>query len=147
MGYFNWSSALSASALTFTCGRDNLKSFPCILSKFVMHVTNDQFSDKFNNSYKKSTWPIYCDFLYFASIIWPCGRNNFNISSIMAAGYCRVCSCFSYITTSILNYGCSIFFKYFKFILKWRFRQHCKLYVNERTKQTFTLSKWENVTN
>ena len=34
-----WSSALSA--LTFTCGRDNLKSFPSILSKFVMHVSND----------------------------------------------------------------------------------------------------------
>ena len=31
----------------------NFKSFPCILSKFVMHVTNDQFSDKFNNGQKK----------------------------------------------------------------------------------------------
>ena len=36
-----------------TCGRDNLKSFPRILFKFVMHVTNDQFLDKFNNSQKK----------------------------------------------------------------------------------------------
>ena len=47
VGYWNWSSA--ASALTFTIGRDNLKSFSCILSKFVLHVTNDQFSGKFNN--------------------------------------------------------------------------------------------------
>ena len=39
--------------LTFTCGRDNLKSFSCILLKFVMLVTNDQFSDKFNNGRKK----------------------------------------------------------------------------------------------
>ena len=36
-----------------TCGRDNLKSFSHILFKFVMHVTNDQFSDKFNNGRKK----------------------------------------------------------------------------------------------
>ena len=36
-----------------TCGRDNLKSFLRILFKFVMHVTNDQFSDKFNNGRKK----------------------------------------------------------------------------------------------
>ena len=35
------------------CGRDNLKSFSCILPKFVMHVTNDQFSDKLNNGRKK----------------------------------------------------------------------------------------------
>ena len=41
--------ASSASALTFTCGRDNLKSFSCFLPKFVLHVTNDHFSDKFNN--------------------------------------------------------------------------------------------------
>ena len=46
-----WSSA--SSALTFTCGHDNLKKFSCILPKFVMHVTNDQFSDKFNNDWKK----------------------------------------------------------------------------------------------
>ena len=42
-----------ASALTFTCGRDNLKSFSCILPKFVTHVTNDQFSYKFQNGWKK----------------------------------------------------------------------------------------------
>ena len=57
MGYCNWSSAssalASASALTFTCGRDNLKSFCCFLPKFVLHVTNDHFSDKFNNGWKK----------------------------------------------------------------------------------------------
>ena len=27
-------------------------------------------------SVKKSKRPIYCDFLQFTSIIWPCGRNN-----------------------------------------------------------------------
>ena len=31
---------------TFTC--DNLKKFPCILPKFVMRVTSDPFSGKFN---------------------------------------------------------------------------------------------------
>ena len=29
------------------------KKNSCILPKFVMHVTNDQFSDKFNNGQKK----------------------------------------------------------------------------------------------
>ena len=29
-----------------------LKSFSCILPKFDMHVTNDLFSDKFNNGKK-----------------------------------------------------------------------------------------------
>ena len=33
--------------------RDNLKSFSCFLPKFVLHVTNDHFSDKFNNGRKK----------------------------------------------------------------------------------------------
>ena len=47
VGYCNRSSA--ASSLTFTCGRDNVKSVSCILPKFVMQVTYDQFSDKFNN--------------------------------------------------------------------------------------------------
>ena len=28
---------------------NNLKSFSCFLPKFVLHVTNDHFSDKFNN--------------------------------------------------------------------------------------------------
>ena len=36
-----------------TCGRDKLESFSCILPKFVMHVTSDQFSDKFNNGLNK----------------------------------------------------------------------------------------------
>ena len=36
-----------SSALTFTCGHDNLKSFSCILPKFVTHVANDQISDSF----------------------------------------------------------------------------------------------------
>ena len=74
VGYCNWSSA--ASALTFTCGRDNLKSCSCILPKFVMHVTNDQFSDKFNNGWKKSKWPTNCDFSPFTSLIWCCGCDN-----------------------------------------------------------------------
>ena len=30
-----------------------MKSFPCILFKFVMHATSDQFSDKLNNDWKK----------------------------------------------------------------------------------------------
>ena len=38
VGYCN----LSSAALTFTYGLNNLKSFSCILPKFVMHVTNDQ---------------------------------------------------------------------------------------------------------
>ena len=76
MGYCNWSSASLASALTFTCGRDNLKSFSCFHPKFVLHVTNDHFSDKFNNGWKNSKWPTYCDFSPFTSIIWPCGRDN-----------------------------------------------------------------------
>ena len=33
-------------SIILPCGRD-------ILPKFVMHVTSDQFSDKFNNGYKK----------------------------------------------------------------------------------------------
>ena len=36
-----------------TLWANNLKSFSHILFKFVMHVTNDQFSDKFNNGRKK----------------------------------------------------------------------------------------------
>ena len=36
-----------------TLWRDNLKSFLCILRKFVMHVTNKQFSDKFDNGWTK----------------------------------------------------------------------------------------------
>ena len=53
VGYCNQSSSSSALALTFTCGRDNLTSFTCILPEFFMHITNDQFSDKFKNGLKK----------------------------------------------------------------------------------------------
>ena len=55
------------------CGRD-LKCFLCILFKFVLRATNKEFSDKFDNGWKK--WPIYCDFSHFTSIIWPCGSDN-----------------------------------------------------------------------
>ena len=34
-------------------GRDNLKKLLCILFKFFMHVTNDQFSYQFINGWKK----------------------------------------------------------------------------------------------
>ena len=52
MDYCSRSSVVKV--LTFTCGRDNLKSYSVILPKFVMHVTNDQFSVKFNNGWKKN---------------------------------------------------------------------------------------------
>ena len=64
MGYYNWS---SASALAFTCGHDNLKSFSCILSKFVMRVTNDQF----NNGEKKINGPFFAIFRILRQY-WPC---------------------------------------------------------------------------
>ena len=41
-------------------------------------VASDQFSVKLKMAEKKSKWPIYCDFSYFTSIIWPCGRYNMN---------------------------------------------------------------------
>ena len=31
-------------SIVLPTGQDNLKKFPCILFKFVMHVTNKQFS-------------------------------------------------------------------------------------------------------
>ena len=34
-------------------GRDNLKSFSRIFFKLFMHVTNNQFLDKFTNGWKK----------------------------------------------------------------------------------------------
>ena len=38
------------TSIILPCGRDNLKSFSCILRNlFVMYVAKDQFSDKFNN--------------------------------------------------------------------------------------------------
>ena len=63
------------TSIIWPCWRDNMKSFWCILPKCVMHVTNhvtDQFSDNFNNGWKKIKMAD------FTSIIWPCGRNNFN---------------------------------------------------------------------
>ena len=57
---------LGVVGVNIYCGRDNFKSFSCILPKFVMHVMNDQFSDKFNNGQKKFN---YCDFSPFTSII------------------------------------------------------------------------------
>ena len=47
---------LHFTSIIWPCGRDNLESFSCIFTNFVMHVTNDQFSDKFNNGWKKSIW-------------------------------------------------------------------------------------------
>ena len=44
------------------------------------------------SSRTSSKRPIYCQFSHFTSIIWPCGP-IITSSSIMAAGYCRVCSC------------------------------------------------------
>ena len=41
-----------------------------------MHVTNNQFSDKFNNGCKKLKMADLLSFPHFTSIIWPCGRNN-----------------------------------------------------------------------
>ena len=41
------------TSIIWPCGRDNLKSFSHILFKFVMHVTNKYFLDKFNNGWKK----------------------------------------------------------------------------------------------
>ena len=48
-----------------------------------MHVTNDQFLSKFNNGWKKSKWLIYCHFLHFTSIIWPCWRDNMKCFSFI----------------------------------------------------------------
>ena len=38
---------------------DNLESFSCILFKFVMHVTNKQFSDKLNNGWKNFKMALF----------------------------------------------------------------------------------------
>ena len=60
-----------------------MKSFSFILLKFVMHVTNKQFPDKFDNGWNFfSKWPIYCDFLLFFSFyvnnltLWTFKFNN-----------------------------------------------------------------------
>ena len=41
-----------------------------------MHGTNNQFSDKFNNDWKKIKMAALLSFLAFSSIILPCSRNN-----------------------------------------------------------------------
>ena len=45
---------LHFTSIILPCGRDNLKRFSCILPKFVMHVINKQFSDKFIDGWKKN---------------------------------------------------------------------------------------------
>ena len=47
-------------------------------SKFVMQVTSDQFSDKFNNGWKKVRMADLLRFSHFTSIIWPCWCDNMN---------------------------------------------------------------------
>ena len=81
------------TSIILPCGRDNLKSFLRILFNFVMHVTNNQFSDKFNNGWKKIQngqfiviFRIYAIIYLVAAIM--------TSSLIMAAGYCGVCSCY-----------------------------------------------------
>ena len=51
-----------------------ITNFSCILLKFLLHISNNQFSDKFNNGCNKIKWPIYCD---FSLIILPCRHDNF----------------------------------------------------------------------
>ena len=54
--------------------RDNLISFSCIIFKFVMHVTNKQFSNKFNNDWKKVKMADLLSFFafYFNNLtLWP----------------------------------------------------------------------------
>ena len=46
---------------------DNLKSCSHILFKFVMHVTNDQFSDKFNNGRKKKMADLLRFFTFYVN--------------------------------------------------------------------------------
>ena len=40
------------TSIILPCGRDNFKSFSCILLKFLIHGTNNQFSAKLNNAKK-----------------------------------------------------------------------------------------------
>ena len=74
-----------------TCGRDNLKSFSCILLKFFMHVTNKHFSDKFNNGWKKLQMADLMQFLHFTSIIWLCGRDNLKSFSCILPKLTMLC--------------------------------------------------------
>ena len=61
-------------SIIYPCECDNLKGFSCIFPKFVMHVTNDQFSDRFNNEKNQNGW-----FIDFTSTICPCWRDNMKI--------------------------------------------------------------------
>ena len=61
-----WPIYCDFTSIIWLCWRDSMKSFLCIIPKFVMHVTTDQFSDKFNNGWKKIKM---AEFLPFTSII------------------------------------------------------------------------------
>ena len=75
MGYCNWSSASSASALTFTCGRTWKVfhvSFPNLFCMLLM-TTSRTSSIMAEKKFKMAD---LLDFSPFTSIIWPCGRDN-----------------------------------------------------------------------
>ena len=46
--------------------------------KFIRHVTNDQFPEKFNNGAKKIKMADLLRFFHFTTIILPCGPDNLN---------------------------------------------------------------------
>ena len=60
-----------------------MKKISFILLKFVIHVTNKQFSDKFGNGWKNKIDLV----------------GAITLSSIMASGYCRVYSCLEMLST------------------------------------------------
>ena len=60
------------SSLILPCGCDTFKRFPCILVDFFMHVTSNQFSDKFNNGNKKLN--LYIVGTIFSCILLRCVR-------------------------------------------------------------------------
>ena len=84
----------------FTLWRDRFKSFSCILLKFVMHVFNNQFSDKINNGrhfYLVSGINLKVIHAYSSDLLCMLRMlliTSFRTSSIMEAGYCRVRFCF-----------------------------------------------------
>ena len=76
------------------CPREHLlvpKFFLCILLKFVLHVVNNQFSDKFNDSRKKSEWPIYrisCCYINISTVCW---QSDFTLhDSLVLRGHSTV---------------------------------------------------------
>ena len=92
--------SLHFTSIICTCWRDKMKSFSFILHKFVMHVTNKQFLDKFDNGCKKIQngrfTVIFCILLQQFDLV-----GAITLSSLMAVGYCRVCSClYMYITNA-----------------------------------------------